>query len=150
MGIPNCKQHRPQIAKRQPPKTAPAPSPAHPKPHAKTARTHPAINLAKKRPHRHKHHEQTPNSTPQQHLRQHPNCTPSSTQASISQITFPALLEVRSPVAFSYLGKKLACLGPKKKAGLRCQHGSKHKPCKTNAEAPKVLAKFYTCLTGAD
>ena len=33
-----------------------------------------------------------------------PNCMPPSTQPSISQITFPSLLEVRTPEAFSYLG----------------------------------------------
>ena len=34
------------------------------------------------------------------------NCTPPSTQPSISQITFPSLLEVRTPIAFSYQGNK--------------------------------------------
>ena len=34
-----------------------------------------------------------------------PNCMPPSTRPSISQITFPYLLEVRTPIAFSYLGK---------------------------------------------
>ena len=33
------------------------------------------------------------------------NCTPPSTSPSISHITFPSLLEIRTPVAFSYLGK---------------------------------------------
>ena len=35
-----------------------------------------------------------------------PNCMPPSTRTSSSQITFPSLLEVRTPIAFSYLGKK--------------------------------------------
>ena len=35
------------------------------------------------------------------------NCMPPSTRPSISQITFPSLLEVRTPIAFSYLGKKI-------------------------------------------
>ena len=41
----------------------------------------------------------------------HPNCTPPSTQQSILQITFSSLLEVRTPIAFSYLGNnpKTAC-----------------------------------------
>ena len=34
-----------------------------------------------------------------------PNCTPPSTSSSILHLTFPALLEVRTPTAFSYLGK---------------------------------------------
>ena len=33
-----------------------------------------------------------------------PNCMPPSTRPSISQIAFHSLLEVRTPVAFSYLG----------------------------------------------
>ena len=36
-----------------------------------------------------------------------PNCMPPSTRPSISQITFHSLLEVRTPIAFSYLGKKV-------------------------------------------
>ena len=48
----------------------------------------------------------TPNSTPISTYTSTPNCcTPPSTSPSISQITFPSLLEVRTPVAFSYLGK---------------------------------------------
>ena len=35
------------------------------------------------------------------------NCMPPSTRPSISQITFPSLLEVRTPIAFSYLGKNI-------------------------------------------
>ena len=46
-----------------------------------------------------------PKQHPKQHLHQHANCTPPSTLPSISQITFPFLLEVRTPIAFSYLVK---------------------------------------------
>ena len=35
-----------------------------------------------------------------------PNCMPPSTQPSISQITSPSLLEVRTHIAFNYLGEK--------------------------------------------
>ena len=56
----------------------------------------------------HHHPSPAPQTAPQT---AHPNnmcttnCTPPSTQPSISQITFPSLLEVRTPIAFSYLGK---------------------------------------------
>ena len=33
-----------------------------------------------------------------------PSCTPLSTSLLLSQIKFPSLLEVRTPIAFSYLG----------------------------------------------
>ena len=47
----------------------------------------------------------TSNSTPISTYTSSPNCTPPRTSA-ISQIPFPSLLEVRTPIAFSYLGKK--------------------------------------------
>ena len=62
----------------------------------------------------------TPLSTPISTYTSTPNRTPPSTRPSISQITFPSLLEVRTPTAFSYLGKK----GKKKertKTGLHHQ-----------------------------
>ena len=47
----------------------------------------------------------TSNSTPISTYTSTPNCCmPPSTSPSISQITFPSLLEVRTPIAFSYLG----------------------------------------------
>ena len=88
-------------------KSAPAPSPALPKQHQNQ---HPKLpkstrsilqNCTRTSP--------APQTAPQT---AHPNnmcttnCTPPSTQPSISQITFPSLLEVRTPRAFSYLGKK--------------------------------------------
>ena len=48
----------------------------------------------------------TSNSTPISTYSSTPNCTRPSTSPSISQITFPSLLEVRTPIAFSYLGKE--------------------------------------------
>ena len=54
------------------------------------------------RPHCHQHLKQHPN----QHLHQHPKPHAPSTSPSISQITLPTLLEVRTPIAFSYLGEK--------------------------------------------
>ena len=55
----------------------------------------PAVNLAKIKQHP---KQTTCTSTP--------NCMPPSTLPSISQMTFPSLLEVRTPIAFSYLGNK--------------------------------------------
>ena len=74
-------QHRPHIAKNMP----------------TIVRQH----LPKMRPRRHLHQ-----TAPKLVLHQHPNCTPPSTSSSILQNTFPFLLEVRTPMAFSYLGNK--------------------------------------------
>ena len=57
----------------------------------------------------------TPNSTPISTYTSTPNRTPPSTRPSISQITFPFLLEARTPIAFSYLGKKSSWSRPKQK-----------------------------------
>ena len=52
----------------------------------------------------------TPLSTPISTYTSTPNRTPPSSRPSISQITFPSLLEVRTPTAFSYLGNKKSVL----------------------------------------
>ena len=120
----------PQKLQRQHPNTAPTPAPYMSRaqhPAVKLAKQHlaPSVNLAKQ----HLHNmppstwpsssqnststvaPSTPSYMPLAPGRQSrtstntPNCMPPSTRPSISQITFPSLLEVRTSIAFSYLGK---------------------------------------------
>ena len=80
---------------------------------------HPALNLAKQ----HLPAPQTacplaPGRQARKASTSTSNCMPPSTRPSISQITFPSLLEVRTPIAFSYLGNKQT----NKQATIRCNH----------------------------
>ena len=92
-----------------PPSTRPSSSQSSIHQHLKLhAPSHPALKLAKQHP------PAPPTACPLAPGRQArkaaststSNCMPPSTRPSISQITFPSLLEVRTPIAFSYLGKK--------------------------------------------
>ena len=76
---------------------------------------------------------------------------PPSTQPSISQITFPSLLEVRTPIAFSYLGNNnelasfSAATGSKihqhrpQLAALAHQHLQRHPPNNAPRKTPPLI-----------
>ena len=72
-------------------------------------------------------------------------CMPPSTRPSISQITFPSLLEVRTPIAFSYLGKnktKQSVRGTPAHA-LRRWDTTPYRDVADGARGPKQTNKQY-------
>ena len=98
-------QHRPQIAKTRP-MIAHQHLKQHPPKSSTCQRTRPAISQKCART-----ITSTRNSTPPPYTSTPDRMSP-STQPSISPITFPSLLECRTPVAFRYLGNnQLNCGG---------------------------------------